>query len=284
MGSADIIPGVSGGTIALITGIYENLIDAIKSIDFKIILYFFKGIFDKNFLTKSKDKILEIKFKFLLTLAIGIIVAFLILANVLGWLLEVYPTYTYAFFFGLILSSAFFVYTTSKIPIKISSLFFLSIGLLSSFYIVGLQTIQTDHSILIVFIAGIITFCAMILPGLSGAFILLILGQYSFMLNVLRDITRLDLSSIGFALSYTLGGIIGILAFSRVLSYLLKKHREITLSFIIGLMIGALRKPGELINQNPENLILTFTSAMFGIIIVALVCSYELKFKKTIIK
>jgi putative membrane protein len=281
MGSADIIPGVSGGTVALITGIYERLVEAIKSIDLKIIYYLFKGIFNRNYLTKSKDKFFDIKFKFLLPLAAGIVVAFLVLANILGWLLEEYPTYTYAFFFGLILSSAFFVYTTSKIPISIKTLIFLILGLLSGFYIVGLQTIQTDHSIFIVFSAGIITFCAMILPGLSGAFILLLLGQYDFMLDVLRGITHLDFSSISFAIAYTLGGIIGLIAFSRILSFLLRRHREITLSFIIGLMIGALRKPGELINQNPENIIITFTSAIIGIIIVYLISSYELKFKKT---
>jgi len=281
MGSADIIPGVSGGTIALITGIYEKLIEAIKSIDLKIVLYFLKGFSNKKYFEKSKDKLLDIKYKFLITLVIGIAVAFLVLANILGWLLEAYPSYTYAFFFGLIISSAFLVYKSSKNPINIKTLFFLLVGVLSGYLIVGLQTIQTDHSIFIIFIAGIITFCAMILPGLSGAFILLILGQYDFMLNVLRGITHFDFSSISFAFAYILGGIIGLIAFSQVLSFLLKNYRVVTLSFIIGLMIGALRKPGELINQNPENIYITVISVIIGIFIVYLVGSYEYKLKKT---
>ena len=280
MGGADIIPGVSGGTIALITGIYERLIEAIKSIDLKIILYWFQGFVDKKYFKKSKEKLLNIKIKFLLPLILGIVAAFLILANILGWLLEEYPIYTYAFFFGLILSSSFFVYKSSKIPINLKSTFFLAIGIIAGFFVVGLESIQASHSIPIIFFAGIITFCAMILPGLSGAFILLLLGQYDFMLNVLRGITHLDLSSLSFAIAYTLGGIIGILAFSRALSYLLKNYRVATLSFILGLMVGALRKPGELVYQNPENIAITIISAILGIFIVALVSSYEYKVKK----
>ena len=149
MGAADIIPGVSGGTIALITGIYENLIEAINSIDPKFIIYFFRILFDRKYLTKSKERLLDIHLKFLLSLAAGIIVAFLVLANILGWLLDEYPTYTYAFFFGLILSSAFFVYKSSKNPFNLKSVLLLGIGMLSGFYIVSIQTIQTDHSILL---------------------------------------------------------------------------------------------------------------------------------------
>lgn len=281
MGSADIIPGVSGGTIALITGIYEKLITAIKSIDMYIILYCFKGISDKKYFKKARERFLKIKFMFLIPLILGVIVAFLLLANVLGWLLDEYRTYTYAFFFGLIISSSFFVYKTSKNPINVKSLVFLAIGILVGYLIVGLETIQTSHSIPIIFIAGIITFCAMILPGLSGAFILLLLGQYDFMLNVLRGITHLDLSSVSYAIAYSLGGIIGIITFSRALYFLLKNYRIITLSFILGLMIGALRKPGELVLQNPENNIITIFSIILGIAIVSIISGYEFKIKKT---
>jgi len=283
MGAADIIPGVSGGTIALITGIYENLIEAINSIDLKFFIYFFRILFNRKYLSKTKESLLDIQFKFLLTLALGIIVAFLVLANILGWLLDGYPTYTYAFFFGLILSSAFFIYKSSKNPFNLKTVLFLGIGMLSGFYIVSIQTIQTDHSIFIVFTAGIVTFCAMILPGLSGAFILLILGQYNFMLNVLRGITYLDFSGLSYAIAYIIGGIIGILAFSRVLSFLLKKYRAFTLSFIIGLMIGALRKPAEVIIQAPDNIGITLIAGVMGVILVGLVGYYNQRIKNTMI-
>ena len=110
MGSADILPGVSGGTIALITGIYERLVFALKSIDFKFIFYFFYGFIDRKYFKKAKKDFFGIDFALLVPLAIGVFVAFLSLANVISILLEFYPSVTYSFFFGLILASAFFVY------------------------------------------------------------------------------------------------------------------------------------------------------------------------------
>ncbi len=283
MGAADIIPGVSGGTIALITGIYEELIEAIRSINLRFFLYFFKGFVEKDYFKKSKESLFEIRFMFLISLALGIGIAFLVLANILGWLLDQYTSYTYAFFFGLILSSAIFIYKTSNIVIDSKTVFSLVIGILSGLFIVGLEAIQAEHSFFIVFIAGIITFCAMILPGLSGAFILLILGQYDFMLNVLRRITHLDFSSVWFAIIYIIGGIIGLLAFSRMLSYLLRSYRMVTLSFIIGLMIGALRKPAEIIVVSPENIGIVIIIGCIGVVIVAVVGYYDLRKSREVV-
>lgn len=283
MGAADIIPGVSGGTIALITGIYEELIEAIRSINLRFFLYFFKGFVEKDYFKKSKESLFEIRFMILISLALGIGIAFLILANILGWLLDQYTSYTYAFFFGLILSSAIFIYKTSNIVIDSKTVFSLVIGILSGLFIVGLEAIQAEHSFFIVFIAGIITFCAMILPGLSGAFILLILGQYDFMLNVLRRITHLDFSSVWFAIIYIIGGIIGLLAFSRMLSYLLRSYRMVTLSFIIGLMIGALRKPAEIIVVSPENIGIVIIIGCIGVVIVAVVGYYDLRKSREVV-
>jgi putative membrane protein len=270
MGSADIIPGVSGGTIALITGIYERLVRALRSIDFKFIPYFFRGLIDRRYLWKAKDNFLSIDFIFLLPLVSGIAVAFLSLANVMGFLLEEYPSYTYAFFFGLILSSALLIYFTGNMKVTVMTLFFLALGVGMGYLIVGLEAIQTDHSLLIIFASGMITFCAMILPGISGAFILLFLGQYEFMLGVLRQLTVLDTSRLSYAVVYPLGGVIGLVSFSRVLSYLLEKHRNSTLSFIVGLMIGALREPGEIMTSHPGNIPLLITSAVIGVILVAI--------------
>jgi len=274
MGSADIIPGVSGGTVALITGIYEPLIDAIKSVNLLFIPYFFRGFVTRSYFTKAKENICAIDFRFLIPLAVGIAAAFLLIANLIGLFLEGYPTYTYAFFFGLILSSSFFVYRLLP-KITLSVPVFILLGALSGFIIVGLEAIQAHHSLPILFLSGVITFCAMILPGISGAFILLLLGQYSFLLQVLRGFTQMDMSGLASALSYVCGGLVGLLVLSRVLSYLIKEYRIATLSFLLGLMIGALRKPGELIWSSPQNGMLTLFSAALGFCIVVLFGYYQ---------
>ena len=221
MGGADIIPGVSGGTVALITGIYERFIDAIRSVNLLFIPYFFRGFIDKKYFYKSKDNFLKIDFRFLIPLVFGIGLAFLLISNIIGPILDIYPSYAYAFFFGLIFSSSIFVYFTIK-TINMWTPIFIVIGFIVGFLIVWLEAIQTTHNIPIIFLSGIITICAMILPGISGAFILLLLGQYEFMLNVLRGFTILDFSGLPYALAYIFGGIIGIIGLSRILSYLIK--------------------------------------------------------------
>ncbi len=274
MGSADIIPGVSGGTIALITGIYERLVFALKAIDFKFIPYFFVGLFKPKYFKKAKKDFLGIDFALLIPLALGVLVAFLSLANIISYFKEFYPSYMYAFFFGLILASAFFVYFLNKKIIKIVDISFLFVGIIFGFFIVGLSSVQADHSYIIIFISGMITFCAMILPGISGAFILLVLGQYEFMLGVLRDIANLDFSGISYAFSYIFGGIAGLILFSRVLSFLFKRYHGATLMFIVGLMIGALRHPILRISEEPGDIFVTFISGVIGIIIVSVVSYY----------
>jgi putative membrane protein len=154
------------------------------------------------------------------------------------------------------------------------------LGTLTGYGIVGVASVQMQHSVIILFFSGVISFCAMILPGLSGAFILLLIGQYEFMLNVLRQLTRLDFTYLPFAFAYLIGGIIGLLAFSRVLSYLIKRYRMATLSFILGLMIGALRKPGELILKDPQQPIVTVIAILIGIILVSIFSYYDIVIKK----
>jgi putative membrane protein len=274
MGAADIIPGVSGGTVALITGIYERLIDAIKSVNLLFVPYFFRGFVDRKYFTKAKENFQGIDFKLLLPLVAGIAVAFLLIANAIGPLFDNYPTYTYALFFGLILSSSFFVYTSVG-KINIGAPVFVLLGFLAGFFIVGLEAIQATHTLPVLFFSGVITICAMILPGISGAFILLLLGQYKFMLDILRGFTSLDFSGLSYALSYIAGGVVGILVLSRVLSYLIKNYRIATLSFLLGLMLGALRKPGEIIMNNPENIAITVVFAAAGVLIVSLFGYYK---------
>ena len=276
MGSADIIPGVSGGTIALITGIYERFVFALESINVRFIYYFILGIKDKTNFKKAKTSFLSIDFSFLIPLLFGIICAFLTLANIIGILLEIVPTQTFAFFFGLIIASAFYVYYTHKSLFHIYSLIFLLIGILIGFLIVGIESIQLDHSLCMIFISGIISLCAMILPGLSGAFILLILGQYEFLLSVLRELTQFNFSMILFVVAYGFGGIIGLLGFSKILSFLFSKYKSATIAFITGLMLGALRKPGQEIVNDTTNFELTLLSLCLGIIIVFIFSLFEL--------
>ena len=274
MGSADIIPGVSGGTIALITGIYEHLIQSIKSIDLKFVPYFIRGFASKNYLKKAKKNFQNIDFAFLMPLLAGICAAFLALAPVLKLLFDVYPTYTSAFFFGLIISSAGVMFVKIRFEITWKSSVFILIGLIAGLLIVGMQGVNTEHSHIMIFFSGIISFCAMILPGISGAFILYLFGQYEFMLGVLHQIEQMDFSKLSFAIVYVVGGIIGLLVFSRLLSYLFKKYKGQTISFVIGLMLGALRIPAEKIILNMENLIFTILIGVLGASIVFLVTYY----------
>lgn len=279
MGSADIIPGVSGGTIALITDIYERFVFALNSINFHFIFYFLLGFKDNTNFKKAKESFFSIDFAFLIPLALGIFCAFITLANLIGYLLETIPTQTFAFFFGLIFSSAFYVYYTHKTLFQLPSLLFVSIGILLGFFVVGLEGIQLVHSPLMIFVSGIISFCAMILPGLSGAFILLVLGQYEFLLSVLRELTHFEFGSILFVIVYGIGGLIGLLGFSRVLSFLFSKYKSATIAFIMGLMIGALRKPGMQIITHPDNLLLTMIALIAGILVVTFFSIFELKKK-----
>jgi len=277
MGSADIIPGVSGGTIALITGIYERFVFALESINIHFLYYFILGFKDKTNFKKAKDLFFSIDFLFLIPLVLGIVCAFLTLANIIGFLLERVPTQTFAFFFGLIFASAFYVYYTHKKLFTRSSLLFIGLGILLGFLIVGLESIQLSHSLVMIFASGIISFCAMILPGLSGAFILLVLGQYEFLLSVLRDLTHFEFGMILFVFAYGFGGIIGLLGFSRVLSFLFSKYKSATIAFITGLMIGALRKPGMEMITHPDDLLFTLSSLCLGILVVTFFSVYELK-------
>jgi len=281
MGSADIIPGVSGGTIALVTGIYERFILALKSINLRFVYYFFLGVIDKKNLEKAKKQFFAIDFSFLIPLALGILFAFLTLANIIGFLLETMPAQTFAFFFGLILSSAFYVYYSHKKLFQVYSIIFILLGIILGYFVVGLENIQIDHSPLMIFASGIISFCAMMLPGLSGAFVLLVLGQYTFLLDVLRDIIHFEFGMILFVFVYGLGGLVGLLGFSRVLSYLFTKYKSATIAFITGLMLGALRKPGIEMISNSENLFFTVVSLLLGIIVVTVFSIYELRKKPT---
>ncbi|MDI6724249.1 MAG: DUF368 domain-containing protein [Methanobacterium sp.] len=257
MGTADVIPGVSGGTIALITGIYERLIHAISRIDFKFILYLFEGDF-KRF---KQNAVQEIDFELFIPLLLGIGLAILTMSKVISFLLINYPAITFAFFFGLILASAIFVYNHVD-ELNIKNITFVVLGFIFAVIFVGLNPIQANHSLPVIFLSGSVAICAMILPGISGAFVLLLLNQYEYMINALNNLQFIEI------ITFVAGALVGILSFSRILDYLLIHHKSVTMAFLVGLMIGTLRLPYQKIVVSIESPIPIVIAAVIGFVIV----------------
>ena len=258
MGSADTIPGVSGGTIALITGIYERLIHAISSIKVGFIRPLLKLDF-KGF----KNKLLEeIDFELFIPLILGIGIAILTLSKVITYLLEYHTAYTFSFFLGLILASAYILYTKLD-EINIKLIILTIIGIVLSYIFVGLNPIAANHSLIVLFFSGLIAICAMILPGISGSFLLLLLGQYEYMLNSLNSLNITEI------VVFIAGALIGILGFSKILNYLLENYESATMAFLIGIMVGTLRLP---INQVTSNLtgswLVCLILAVIGVVLI----------------
>jgi putative membrane protein len=234
MGCADSIPGVSGGTIALITGIYNRLVHGIGKIKFGFVKPLLKGNF-----SEFKEKLInEIDFQLFIPLLTGIGIALISLSKLITYLIKVCPGYTFSLFLGLILSSSYVLYTSIfKISLKIVILSI--IGFILGFILSdpNVHDILSNHSLPVIFCSGAIGICAMILPGISGAFLLLLLGQYKYMLTALHTFNLPEI------LTFCLGALIGILSFSKFLDYFLENHKEITMGFLIGLIIGTLRLP-----------------------------------------
>lgn len=266
MGTADIIPGISGGTIALITGIYERLIGAISGIDFKFIGHFIKGDF-----TKARGNIKDIDFALFIPLVSGIGLAIILMSNIIHYLLENAAAVSFAFFFGTILSSAVVIYRKED-GLAIRNILPLIFGFLFAFALVGFTALQIEHSLLNLFLSAIIAICAMILPGISGSAILLILNQYEYMLFALKNMQFVEI------FVFCSGALIGILSFSRVVRYLLRKYKSFTMFFLIGLMVGALRLPYQEIMNSISSVFPVLISGFFGFAIVFVL---ETKFGKS---
>lgn len=227
MGAADVVPGVSGGTIAFITGIYEELINSIKGINLKAIKLFFTG----RWFSFWK----QINGNFLLAVFSGVFISVLSLAKVLEYLLENQPILIWSFFFGLVLASSYVVsrkITRWQYP-KIVALL---AGIGIAFYITSVTpTTTTDASWFVIFSGGLAS-CAMILPGISGSFILLLLGKYTFALHAVNEGIIVDLLLLG------AGAVTGLILFANLLSWLLKKYHDVTIAVLVGFMIGSLNK------------------------------------------
>jgi putative membrane protein len=232
MGIADVIPGVSGGTIAFITGIYDDLLEGIHSVDLRVI---------KNILTfKWEEAFKTVHLRFLLPLALGIVTAIFLFSHLMHYLLTQHPVYTWSLFFGLITSSTLIIW--KSIAEKLSFLTFLTMGLgaVVSYLVIGLIPVSTPTDLWFVYICGMIGIMAMILPGLSGSFLLLILGKYEYITAAVKNPVTTE--NISILLVFTAGTATGLVGFSNFLRFLLKKYRRVTLSVLTGVLIGSLRK------------------------------------------
>lgn len=226
MGAANVIPGVSGGTIALITGIFERLINAIKSCDLKAVKLLFSGRF--------KDFASHIDLYFLIALFTGVGVAIISLAKLFKFLFENHPIHIWAFFFGLVLASIYFVGKTVQ-KWSITSIISLIIGTVIAIGISVLTPASENSSFIYLIICGIVAVCSMILPGLSGSFVLILLGNYQLvMINAVSDFNIAILTPVA------LGAVFGLVAFSHALSWLLKKYHNQTIAMLTGFITGSL--------------------------------------------
>lgn len=227
MGSSDIVPGVSGGTMAFILDIYEDLLNAIKSFNLDVIRHLLQF--------KIREAIDMTHWRFLLPLGAGIGTAILALSGILSWLLDNEPVFLFSFFLGLVVASIVAVGTRIEnwsLPV-IGSLI---AGTVLAYWVVGLVPADVSHSPLNLFLSGVVAIMAMILPGISGSFILLILGQYEYVLESVKELRIFDLAVVA------AGCAVGIAFFSRILSYLLERYRAVMIAALVGFMAGSLRK------------------------------------------
>jgi len=265
MGLADVIPGISGGTIAFITGIYSELIKSINDVG-----DFLRGSIQKITRNKGswKQIFTKINFTFFIPLILGIWSAFAVGVLFIPELLQQYPSQIMGLFIGLIIATtALLVFEVKQKNFLVYAVGF--IGLLIGFFISQITITTTIPSYLFIFFIGALSICAMILPGISGAYILLMFGQYEFMLNVLRNLTQ----KYWYFVAFTLGAIIGLLSFSKLLNYLLKKHESKTLMFLAGLMLGAMYGPLKTTTSNlsSDKMLYLVLFVVLGILLVVII-------------
>ena len=228
MGASDVVPGVSGGTMAFILGIYEELIGSIRQVgqpDFlqSVFKFRIKEIFEK------------LNWEFLLAVALGIFIAIFSLAGILESLLENQPVFLWSFFFGLVIASIIAV-RKRVTAWGATPLVGLVIGTAFAYFLVGAIPAETPETWWFLIFSGMLAISAMILPGISGSFILVLLGKYQFILNA---VTERDFVSLGLV---AIGAGIGIVTIAQVLGWLFSRYHDVTVAVLIGLMIGSLRK------------------------------------------
>ena len=235
MGAADVIPGVSGGTIAFIMGIYDEFVGSIARIDATAVKMLFSG--------RIRDFWKHINGGFLLSIAIGIGISVVSLAGLMDTLLTNYPIQTWAFFFGLIVASSIFILRGIS-DWRIRDFGYLAMGLLLGVVVCTLSPTQTPDDLWFIFLSGALAICAMILPGISGSFILLILGKYQYIMGAITNVVSgVDMGRNLLILGvFMVGAVVGILGFSKFLHWLLARWHRTTLIVLAGFIIGSLVK------------------------------------------
>ncbi len=227
MGAADAVPGVSGGTIAFISGIYEELVTTISNVNLSL----FKTLKNDGLSAFWK----QLNGNFILALLTGIAISFVSFMRLAKFLIENHPIYIWSFFFGLIIASIFYIGKQIK-TWNPKVIFAIILGALLAFYITTIPVMGSNESSYFLFIAGAIAICAMILPGISGSFILVILGAYKTLSDAVHDFNLQKL------MLFISGAFVGLLSFSRLLKWLFKNYENITLAVLTGFIIGSLNK------------------------------------------
>lgn len=285
MGVCDIIPGISGGTIAFITGIYQRLISSVKSFSFRLIYDAIVFIFSKkrSDVGKLKKDIKSLDLVFLLTVISGILTAILLSSKIISYMLNNYYVLTMSFFIGLIFASSIIIYAHIKNHNFLNILTGL-LGLISMVVIMFFRPIEIiNPSLFYLYLGGFLGISAMFLPGISGAFILLIMGLYLHLLNYLHDIPNYLLE----ILVFVSGIITGAFVISRLINFLFKKYKCKTLYFLLGLVIGSLLIPLKeifvKINKNLLEINLSLTFFLLGLLIVSILEFWNHKKRKELL-
>lgn len=259
MGMCDIIPGVSGGTIALITGIYERLITAIGSISAVPLTALIRGR-----RAEAAEAVSRMDPVFLGILLAGIGLGLLAMSRIILSVLQNSPAETYAFFFGLIIASSVLIYYRIEQADAVLAAVWVGLGLAAGYGIGGLDQSALGHSLPVLFVTGFIALCAMILPGISGAYITLLMNQYEFLLAAIAGFDLVPLAV------YMIGGITGLLCMSRILKSMLRRYHTQSLAFLTGLMLGSTRMVYDQIVAAGGTPVAVMGFAAAGILLIAL--------------
>lgn len=280
MGAADAVPGISGGTIALITGIYNRLISAITAINVATFLNILKSAFKLDF-SAAGNEIRQLDLRFLIPLGSGIVTSFLLMLNFMHFMISNFPVQTYGFFFGLIAVSALILYSEVDLSSHNSKLAAIT-GFIAAFMLSGYGATSLGNSLPVLFLAGSVAVSAMILPGISGSLILVILGQYDYITAALSRFTDALIAAkdSGFdkvietappILVFASGAVIGLFSIANIVETALNRYRKATMAFLVSMIIGALRAPVAEVSIHLANQGLAWITVLPQFIIAALI-------------
>ena len=232
MGTADVIPGVSGGTIAFVSGIYDQFLAALSSVNAR----FFKNLFRLDI----KEALSGVHFKFMIFLGLGMVTAILSTARLMHYLIVHSPVYTWSAFMGLITASIYYVGKQIEDKSSFTTWFMMGLGTVVAYLVVSLIPVTTPNAAWFISLCGLIGVCAMILPGLSGSFLLLILGKYEFITGAVKN--PLVWENMQIIMIFLTGTFTGLFTFSKLLKWFLSKYRSMAMALLTGFMIGAMKK------------------------------------------